>query len=364
MEEKDEILNEFLAEANEFLDRLERDLVDVEGGKDPAGVVAETFRAFHTLKGTAGFLGFEELRELAHAGEDLLAAIRDAKVTWTKSVTDVLLQVLDGLRVAVAVAAGMHAGIDPKVHAELVGRLRAMTAAPKAAEPLAAPAPPPPPPGAPASPPPPPAPLYKPAAPAPRRVTPAAPAPGPAKAPEVAMAPATAKAPEPAAAPRAAPADAEHGAEASSTLRVPVPVLDRLMNLVGELVLARNQLLCHEGAQGDARLAATSQRIDQLTAGLQEAVMKARMQPIDTVFARLPRVARDAAQLCGKEVRLTTAGRETELDKTLLEASRIPWRTWFATPSTTASSGPRRGARPGSRPRARCRSAPSTTADT
>ena len=335
MEEKDEILTEFLAEANEFLDRLERDLVDVEGGKDPAGVVAETFRAFHTLKGTAGFLGFEELRELAHAGEDLLAGIRDGEVGWTKIVTDTLLQVLDGLRVAVAVAAGMHAGIDAQVHAELVGRLRAMTAGPKAAEPLAAPAPPPPPPPAAAAPSPPAAapplakvaPLYKPAAPAPRRVqAPGGPTPEPVKAPEAlaAPAPASAKTPEPTAAPRAAPADAEHGAEASSTLRVPVPVLDRLMNLVGELVLARNQLLCQEGAQGDARLAATSQRIDQLTAGLQEAVMKARMQPIDTVFARLPRVARDAAQLCGKEVRLTTAGRETELDKTLLEAIKDP----------------------------------------
>jgi two-component system chemotaxis sensor kinase CheA len=103
-----------------------------------------------------------------------------------------------------------------------------------------------------------------------------------------------------------------------------VPVLDRLMNLVGELVLARNQLLCHEANREDPRLTATSQRIHHLTAGLQESVMKARMQPIDNVFSRLPRVARDTAQACGKQVRLVTTGQETELDKTLLEAIKDP----------------------------------------
>jgi len=308
---QDEILTEFLNEATEFLDGLERDLLGVESGKDPASVVAETFRAFHTMKGTAGFLGFDDLRMLAHAGEDLLAAIRDGETTWTKEVTDVLLQVLDGLRMAVAVAAGEHQGLDAKAHAELIARLRAMTA-PKSA-------------GTPGSPeraaspqPKPPEPLFKPAAPPPKRLEPAqqaAPPPAPeSPPPQGALSPS-----------RPAASEAEHATpEASSTLRVPVPVLDRLMNLVGELVLARNQLLCHEAAREDARLAATSQRIDQLTAGLQEAVMKARMQPIDTVFSRLPRVARDAAQLCGKEVRLTPSGHETELDKTLLEAIKDP----------------------------------------
>jgi two-component system chemotaxis sensor kinase CheA len=103
-----------------------------------------------------------------------------------------------------------------------------------------------------------------------------------------------------------------------------VAVLDRLMNLVGELVLARNQLLCHEGVREDARLSETSQRIDHLTAGLQESVMKARMQPIDNVFTRLPRVCRDVAQATKKKVRLVTSGAETELDKTLLEAIKDP----------------------------------------
>ncbi|MBK9518528.1 MAG: chemotaxis protein CheA [Anaeromyxobacter sp.] len=101
-------------------------------------------------------------------------------------------------------------------------------------------------------------------------------------------------------------------------------VLDRLMGLVGELVLARNQLLCHEEARDDPQLSETSQRIHLLTTGLQESVMKARMQPIDTVFQRLPRVARDAAQATGKQARLVTTGAETELDKTLLEAIKDP----------------------------------------
>jgi two-component system chemotaxis sensor kinase CheA len=105
---------------------------------------------------------------------------------------------------------------------------------------------------------------------------------------------------------------------------VPVTVLDQLMNLVGELVLARNQLLTQESTREDAQLTATSQRIHHLTAGLQDAVMKARMQPIDAIFSRLPRVARDAAQALGKQARLVTSGQDTELDKALLEAIKDP----------------------------------------
>ena len=90
-----EIVAEFLTEAGEVLARLERDLVAVDGGRDPAEVVANTFRAFHTLKGTSGFLGFGHIGGLAHAAEDLLSAIRDGAVPWTRDVTDLLLAALD-----------------------------------------------------------------------------------------------------------------------------------------------------------------------------------------------------------------------------------------------------------------------------
>jgi len=343
----DEVISEFLAEASEILDVLERDLVAVDTGElDPPDVVAGTFRAFHTLKGTSGFLGFEHLGGVAHAGEDLLCAIREGSVQWTRPVTDVLLQVLDALRAIMAEAARTEKDGDNGYPA-LVAALRSLAspAAAAAAEPAGKPAsaaPPAPPPEAPPAPPPapplaeePPRPSFRPTAPPPTLVRPSTPRPPP-------PAPAPPAAAERAAPPSASPAPSEHVAaapeksrspppeahgesgEGAGTLRVPVPVLDRLMSLVGELVLARNQLICQEATREDARLGATTQRIHQLTTGLQEAVMKARMQPIDNVFSRLPRVARDTAQACGKQVRLALQGNETELDKTLLEAIKDP----------------------------------------
>ena len=307
----DEVVTEFLAEAAEILDSLERDLVAVDGGElDPSDVIAGTFRAFHTLKGTSGFLGFDRLGGVAHAGEDLLCAIREGGVHWTRAVTDILLEVLDALRAILDVAARTEKDGDD-AYPELVARLRALASphepgAPAASPPTPAPAPP-----AAAEP----KPVFRPTAPAPtllRQPSPTA-APAPESAPAVEKAqPARPTAPDP------------HPESGEGTLRVPVPVLDGLMGLVGELVLARNQLVCQEAAREDPRLAATTQRIHQLTTGLQEAVMKARMQPIDNVFSRLPRVARDTAQACGKQVRLVTSGQDTELDKTLLEAIKDP----------------------------------------
>jgi len=315
----DEVVSEFLAEAAELLDGLERDLVAVDGGNlDPSDVVAGTFRAFHTLKGTSGFLGFDKLGGVAHAGEDLLCAIRESAVGWNREVTDVLLEVLDALRAILAEAARTEKDGD-NAYPALVERLKALAeprpkdACPAGEEAGTAAA-------APASPEPSPAPVFSPRAPAPTLVRPAKAAPPP----PVAVVPEPAAAVADKAAPRAGGEPHADAGDGATTLRVPVSVLDRLMSLVGELVLARNQLLCQEATREDARLAVTSQRIHQLTTGLQESVMKARMQPIDNVFSRLPRVARDTAQVCGKQVRLLTSGQETELDKTLLEAIKDP----------------------------------------
>ncbi|MEZ5219811.1 MAG: ATP-binding protein [Ilumatobacteraceae bacterium] len=108
-----------------------------------------------------------------------------------------------------------------------------------------------------------------------------------------------------------------------STIRVDVDVLDRLMNLVGELVLARNNILQHQGNAEPALLAA-SQRLDHVTGELQESVMKTRMQPIGSVWSKFPRVVRDLATSCHKQVRMETEGEETELDKTIIEAIKDP----------------------------------------
>ena len=101
-------------------------------------------------------------------------------------------------------------------------------------------------------------------------------------------------------------------------------LLDRLMTLVGELVLARNQMLQFAATQQDAALQQVSQRLNLITSELQESVMKTRMQPIGNIWKALPRVARDVSLACGKTVHVELLGEETELDKTILEAIKDP----------------------------------------
>lgn len=114
------------------------------------------------------------------------------------------------------------------------------------------------------------------------------------------------------------------GDRRSETIRVGVDLLDRLMNLVGELVLARNQMIQFAVTEPDPSFRATAQHLDQLTSELQEGVMKTRMQPIGNIWNKFPRVVRDLASLCGKKVHLEMEGKDTELDKTLIEAIKDP----------------------------------------
>jgi two-component system chemotaxis sensor kinase CheA len=113
-------------------------------------------------------------------------------------------------------------------------------------------------------------------------------------------------------------------AVADSTIRVDVDLLDELMLLVGELVLTRNQIVQNVARQTDTDLIRSSQRLNLIASELQEGVMKTRMQPIDHIWSKLPRVVRDLGIQCGKSVRLDMEGKDTELDKTLLEAVKDP----------------------------------------
>ncbi|MBM3981643.1 MAG: histidine kinase, partial [Planctomycetes bacterium] len=134
-------------------------------------------------------------------------------------------------------------------------------------------------------------------------------------------------APGPVPVPTPVPGSAEARAPsvADTNIRVDVGLLDGLMTLVGELVLARNQIVRHTAsAAGDPALLATVQRLNLLTTELQAGVMKTRMQPIGNVLGKFPRVVRDLAVACGKQVRLDIEGQDTELDRTIIEAIRDP----------------------------------------
>ncbi len=109
-----------------------------------------------------------------------------------------------------------------------------------------------------------------------------------------------------------------------SSIRVDVSILDKLMNLVGELVLARNQILQVAGREQDSAFTATSQHLNLITSELQENVMQTRMQPIGNIWNKFPRVVRDLSTAMNKMVRLEMEGKDTELDKTLIEAIKDP----------------------------------------
>jgi two-component system chemotaxis sensor kinase CheA len=135
---------------------------------------------------------------------------------------------------------------------------------------------------------------------------------------------APAPAPTSAPAPAPAPADQAAGAARESSIRVDVALLDKLMTLVGELVLARNQVVQLTRTTEHSPLLSATQRLNLITSELQEGVMKTRMQPIGNVWHKFTRVVRDLAHSCGKQVALAMEGEHTELDKTLIEAIKDP----------------------------------------
>ena len=319
----DELTREFLIESQEGLDRMERGLTDLEQRPSDTALLAEIFRSVHTIKGTTGFLGFKRLEKLAHSGENLLGLLRDGRLAANAPIITGLLQLLDGLRSILktieaddnegngrdaelirtlehlqAPAQGVKAAAPPLRRS---GRTRSAAAAVRPVDqPVPAP------------------PVEAPTA-APPSIPPAE---------SVAANPA----PEPALEPASAPAAASESAvarprvafnsAAESTLRVDVSLLNRMMNLVGELVLTRNQVL--QATAADPNLTMLSRRLDMVTADLREAVMKARMQPVSNVFSKMPRMVRDLSQMLNRRVRLLVEGQETELDKSLLEAIKDP----------------------------------------
>ncbi len=148
----------------------------------------------------------------------------------------------------------------------------------------------------------------------------------PAKAAPAAAAPAkAAPASAPAPARAAAPAASEKPpSEAETTVRVDTARLDEIMNMVGELVLVRNRLVRLGANSADEAMSKAVSNLDVVTADLQTAVMKTRMQPIKKVFGRFPRLVRDLARQLKKEISLELVGEETDLDKNLVEALADP----------------------------------------
>ncbi|MEW5833578.1 MAG: chemotaxis protein CheA [Pseudomonadota bacterium] len=377
-----ELRDDFLVEAGELVERLGEQLVDLEAAPQDAELLNAVFRAFHTVKGGAGFLNVEPMVQLCHHAEDLLNAARNGALLIDPPRMDALLEALDLLQAMMAaLAAGQSMDMPP---ASLLARLT-----PGTAKPSPAPAP------APVAPPPQAAPgtiddsefealldsLYGTAAPGavvPEPVasapsgsigddefealldqlhgggapggTSAAPPATPPVAPgainddefealldslhgtgapgqlPIASAPAPAPAPVPASAPTpAAPAPTRAAAPAAeTTVRVDTTRLDALVNQAGELLLLRNRLLTLASRNGDDTLSSTVDELNRVADDLQSAVLGMRMQPVGRLFQRFPRIVRDLARQLGKDVDLVTEGEGTDLDRSLVEALADP----------------------------------------
>ncbi len=305
----DDILKEFLVESHENLDHLDREFVALEIDPSARDRIAAIFRTIHTIKGTAGFLGLPKLEALTHAGESLLSLMRDGTLLLTPASTSALLAMVDGVRAMLrniettasegdeayahviallaAFCEGGKKGTEPPK--PLLGQILVETRVIDQVELDAA--------------------LEQ-----QKRE--------PRKLGEILVARKTVT---PRALAEALNTQSEaHASPHDTSIRVDVGLLDKLMNLVGELVLARNQILQFGVQRKDAAFVGTSQRLNLITTELQEGVMRTRMQPIASVWDKLPRVVRDLSLSCGKQVRLEVQGKETELDRTIIEAIKDP----------------------------------------
>ena len=337
MDDIDDIVQEFLVESYENLDQLDQDLVALESAPSSRELLSSVFRTIHTIKGTSGFLAFSDLERVAHVGESLLVQLRDGQRQMDQHTTDVLLRMVDVIREILGriETTGAEGGVEVDDTVAAIQRtLDGETAAPAAPAAQAGDEPAPPVLAV--------VPVDAPVAtdPEPAPAAPAAPTGGIRVATTPQPAPASSNTPpagtpvpsHPVAAPaRAAAAPAAPAPEAStgrssseSSIRVDIGLLDELMRQVGELVLVRNQISQLAGFDSDAELTRSSQRLSLIASELQEGVMKTRMQPIDHIWSKMPRIVRDLAAACGVDVRLDMVGGDTELDRSLLESVKDP----------------------------------------
>ncbi len=284
-----EVIREFLVESYENLSHLDQELVELEKHPKDAALLASVFRTIHTIKGTCGFLAFSTLEKITHQAESFLSQLRDGQRELTPSLVSLILETVDATR---KVLASIEASGDegPDCFEDLTERLRAaaqLTTGPEGE--------------------------CGPGQPGPEGL--------PGSAPE---SPEDSGSPELTVSKKPGEDAAKPSAVADANIRVGVGLLDKLMDLVGELVLTRNQILQFNTEREDAALNATSQRLNLITTELQEGVMKTRMQPIGMVWNKLPRVVRDMAVNLGKQIRLEMDGAGTELDRTIIEAIKDP----------------------------------------
>jgi len=306
----DDLLREFVTETNESLDVVDVELVRFEQDPNNAKILDNIFRLVHTIKGTCGFLGLPRLEALAHAAETLMGKFRDGAPASSEAVT-LILATIDRIKIILESLESDQRepeGADDDLIASLEGmvdRISVGGAKPESEHSVGT--------------------LVHQVLERPLRegedtlddlerafrntATEAEPA----------------KSPKPAAtAVDAAVKEDETGKSANQSIRVTVDTLEHLMTMVSELVLTRNQLLEIVRRHEESEFKTPLQRLSNVTAELQEGVMKTRMQPIGNAWQKLPRIVRDLSNELGKKIDLEMQGADTELDRQVLDLIKDP----------------------------------------
>jgi two-component system chemotaxis sensor kinase CheA len=317
----DDLLREFLTETNESLDTVDNQLVRFEQDPNNAKILDNIFRLVHTIKGTCGFLGLPRLEALAHAAETLMGKFRDGMPVTGEAVTlilssiDRIKEILAGLESTQSEPEGGDADLIDALHAMVERGMAAMAAAAAAPQIEQGTL------------------TYQVLE---RQLRPgevslddlerafretvtevAPPAPAKEAAPKATAKPAVKKA-------FAEPETADADRVANQSIRVNVDTLEHLMTMVSELVLTRNQLLEISRRHEDTEFKVPLQRLSNVTAELQEGVMKTRMQPIGNAWQKLPRIVRDLSGELAKQIELEMHGADTELDRQVLDLIKDP----------------------------------------
>ncbi|WP_297211674.1 MULTISPECIES: chemotaxis protein CheA [Thermodesulfovibrio] len=287
-DEIDEIINEFIVEAEEILEQLDPLFVELEQRGQDAEIINEIFRGMHTLKGAAGFLGFQNVVDVAHRAETILKKLREGEMSISPEITDAILKATDVLRTLISHIKSredVKEDINPVLN--LLDSVLSQPSKPEEQE---------------------------------SKVE--------TEEKEEEKEPVKAEEEEKIQKPEETVSQIPKEKEKEvATLRVDVARIDKVMDLAGEIVLARNRLLNlanklevqYSGDENVESLIETTAFLDRVTSDLQLAVMKMRMQPLQKVFVKFPRMVRDLARNLGKEVELEIRGEDTEVDKSVIE---------------------------------------------
>lgn len=309
-----EIVESFVIETNEIFEKLDNEILEIEKRPDDKELINSIFRAVHTVKGTSGFLSFEQMSILAHRFEDVLNKMRRGELAFRPEMLDVMLEAFDMMKVL------LKQVVDQDIRdIDLAPTIEKLESISKGEAPSG----------------------QKPKTAATKNPTPADQEEKKGNRQSAQKSGKETSSPDKKETAKAGPPrPAEHSSGPSradtlitdTTIRVDVTRLDHLMNLVGELVLGRNRLSQivsidkEENGREDFshQLNETAAQIDFITTELQTAVMKTRMVQIGRVFNRFPRLVRDIAREFSKEIRLVIDGEETELDKSIIEEISDP----------------------------------------